>query len=268
MNIKQKRRKPMNAEGKRGPNRLKRDLAAGKVSLGATITFYSPVIAEILSRIGLDWLWYDTEHTYMTLENVITMLQATNGANISNIVRVPWNDKTMIKKALETGPEGIIVPLVRTKEDAENAVRAMKYPTWGVRGAGLSRAQCYGLHMGEYMQTADEEVMTILQIEHIDAVNNIDEILSVKGVDACMIGALDLSGSMGMLGQTTSPEVEAAVQKVLAACKKAKVPCGNVTITPEDTNKRIEQGFQLLIMGIDVLFLHGAALNALSQIKR
>lgn len=258
----------MNAEGKREPNRLKRDLASGKVCLGATITFYSPVVAEILSRVGLDWLWYDTEHTYMSLENVITMLQATNGANISNIVRVPWNDMTMIKKALDTGPEGIIVPLLRTKEDAKNAVKAMKYPSWGERGAGLSRAQCYGLHMGEYLETANDEVMTILQIEHIDAVNNIEEILSVNGVDACMIGTLDLSGSMGILGQTASPEVEEAVQKVLTACKKAKMPCGNVTLSPEDTNKRIEEGFQLLIMGIDVLFLHGAARDALSQIKR
>jgi len=258
----------MNAKGQREPNRLKRDLAAGKVCLGATITIDSPAVAEILSHIGLDWLWFETEHSSLTLDNVLTMLQATNGADVSTAVRVPWNDFTMIKRALDLGPDAIIVPLVNTREDAERAVRSMKYPPWGERGAGLARAQCYGLHMGEYMQTANEEVITILMIEHIQAVENIDEILKVKGVDSVMVGTLDLSGSMGMLGQTGDPKVETAVQKVLTSCKNAHMPCGIVTVAPEQTTERIKQGFTNIIMGIDVLFLHSAALGALAQIKK
>jgi 2-keto-3-deoxy-L-rhamnonate aldolase RhmA len=258
----------MNANGQPAPNRLKRDLAAGKVCLGATITINSPAVAEIMSHIGLDWLWFETEHSSLTLDNVLTMLQATNGADVSTVIRVPWNDKTMIKRALDLGPDGIIVPLVNTREEAEAAVRAMKYPPLGERGAGLARAQCYGLHMGEYMETANHEVTTILMIEHIRAVENIDEILKVKGVDSVMVGALDLSGSMGMLGQTGDPKVEGAIQKVLASCKKAKVPCGIITVAPEQANERIKQGFTNIIMGIDVLFLHSAARGALAQIVK
>lgn len=258
----------MNAQGLREPNKLKRDLKSGKVCIGATITMSNPVVAEILSHMGFDWLWFESEHTAMSVESILAMLQATNGSNVSTIVRVPWNDKTMIKRVLDTGPDGIIIPLVNTKEEAEAAVRAMKYPPWGERGAGLARAQAYGLHMGDYLSTADEEVMTILMIEHIDAVNNIDDILSVKGVDSIMIGALDLSGSMGILGQTTDPRVEEAIQKVLAASKRANVPCGIIEGNPEVFNRRIKEGFQNIIIGLDVLFLISAAGEALKKVER
>lgn len=258
----------MDAKGQRPPNRLKRDLAAGKVCIGATITLNSPVIAELYSHIGFDWLWFETEHTTMGLESVLTMLQTTNGADVSTVVRVPWNDKTMIKRVLDTGPDGILIPLVNTREEAEYAVRAMKYPPAGERGAGLSRAQCYGLHMEEYLKTANDEVMTILMIEHLQAVENIDEILKVQGLDSIMVGALDLSGSMGLLGQTGHADVEGAIQKVLAASKRAHMPCGIITVSPEQANQRIQQGFTNIILGIDVLYLLGGAKAALSQVQR
>lgn len=258
----------MNANGERNPNRLKRDLAAGKVCLGATITMNSPIVAELLSHLGFDWLWFETEHTALGVGDVLTMLQTTNGTDISTVVRVPWNDKTMIKRVLDTGPDGIIVPLVNSRAEAEAAVRAMKYPPWGERGAGLSRAQCYGLHLGEYMETANEEVTTILMIEHIEAVRNIDDILGVKGVDSIMVGALDLSGSMGKLGQTDDPAVEEAIQTVLAASKRAAVPCGIITVSPDQAIQRIGQGFTNIIVGIDVLFLMGGAQGALQQVRQ
>ncbi|MBF0136973.1 MAG: aldolase/citrate lyase family protein [Magnetococcus sp. DMHC-1] len=258
----------MNATGGRNPNRLKRDLAAGKVCIGATITMSSPVVAELMSRLGFDWLWFETEHTTVTFESVLAMLQATNGSDISTVVRVPWNDKTMIKRILDAGPDGVIIPLVNSREEAEAAVRAMKYPPWGERGAGLSRAQGYGLTMGEYLKTADQEVTTILMIEHIKAVENIDAILSVKGVDSIMIGALDLSGSMGILGQTTDPRVEQAIQTVLAASKRAKIPCGIISGGPDNANDRIKQGFTNIILGLDVLFLQSAAKGALDKVVR
>lgn len=258
----------MNANGQRDPNRLKHNLAAGKVCLGATITINSPAVAEILSHIGLDWLWFEMEHSSLSEGDVLGMLQATNGSSTSTVVRVPWNDKTMIKRALDLGSDGIIVPLVNSKEEAEYAVRAMKYPPWGERGAGLGRAQAYGLHMDEYFKTANEEVTTILMIEHIKAVESIEEILSVKGVDSIMIGALDLSGSMGILGQTSDPTVESAIQKSLAAAKKAGIPAGIITTSPDQTNRRIQEGFTNLITGIDVLFLHGAARDTLSKIQK
>jgi 2-keto-3-deoxy-L-rhamnonate aldolase RhmA len=252
----------------RRPNTLKEDLAAGKVCLGATVTMNNPVVAELLSRVGYDWLWFETEHTTVPYEGVLSMLQATNGSDVSTIVRVPWNDKTMIKRVLDTGADGIIVPLVRNKTEAEEAVRAMKYPPLGERGGGLTRAQGYGMYMGPYLQTANDVVTTILMIEHIDAVNNIHEILSVKGVDSVMIGTLDLSGTMGLLGQTSHPKVEEAIQTVLAACKSAKVPCGIIAGGTEDANKRIREGFTNIIVGLDVLMLVSAAQGSLEGIQR
>ena len=233
----------MNAKGLREPNKLKRDLNAGKVCYGATITMSNPVVAEIMSHLEYDWLWFETEHTAMSYESLLAMLQTTNGSDVTTIVRVPWNDKTMIKRVLDTGADGIIVPLVRTKQDAEDAVKAMKYPPVGERGAGLGRAQCYGLHSGEYMATANDEIMTILMIEHIDAVNNIEEILSVPGVDSVMIGALDLSGSMGILGQMNEPKLEEAIQKVLKACKAVGTSCGIMAFDPTQAKERAAQGF-------------------------
>lgn len=258
----------MNAQGLREPNRLLRKLREKEVCYGATITISSPVVSEIMSHLSFDWLWFEMEHSTMNHESVLTMLQATNGSDVSTIVRVPWNDKTMIKRILDTGTDGIIIPLIRTKEDAEYAVRAMKYPPVGERGAGLSRAQCYGLHMGEYMATANEDVMTILMIEHIDAVNNIDEILSVEGIDSIMIGALDLSGSMGILGQTSDPRVEDAIQKVLAASKKADMPCGIIAFDQTQAKDRVSQGFANIVIGMDVVYLSTAAGSSVDNLKK
>lgn len=258
----------MDAKGMRPANRLKDRLKAGEVCLGATITSPSTVTVELFSRLGFDWLWLEMEHTTMAYGDVLTMLQAMNGSECSGIVRVPWNDKTMLKRVLDAGPEGVIIPLVTSAEEAEYAVRAVKYPPWGERGAGLSRAQCYGLHMGEYMQSANDDVTTILMIEHIKAVENIESILAVKGIDSVMIGALDLSGTMGMLGQTSDPKVEAEVQKVLTACKKAGMPCGIIAIGPEAANQRIAEGFTNVVVGIDILYLLSGASGALAQIAR
>jgi 2-keto-3-deoxy-L-rhamnonate aldolase RhmA len=258
----------MDATAQRTPNRMKRELAAGNVCIGATITVYSPAFAEMLARVGLDWLWIDTEHTAISLEEVSVILQATNGTNVSTVLRVPWNDKTLIKRAIDTGPDCILVPMINTAADAEAAVRAMKYPPVGERGAGIGRAQAYGMAIGEYLSTANDEVTFMAQIEHIEAVENIDAIVKVPGLDSVMVGALDLSGSMGKLGQTDDPEVEAAVQKVLAACKGAGIPCGVVALGPEATNRRIAEGFTAIITGIDVLWFAGAARAGLAEIQR
>jgi 2-dehydro-3-deoxyglucarate aldolase/4-hydroxy-2-oxoheptanedioate aldolase len=247
---------------------MKRKLAAGQVCIGTTITMNSPVVAELLSHLGFDWLWFEMEHTALSVEAVLTMLQATNGSDVSTVVRVPWNDKTLIKRVLDTGPDGILIPLVNSREEAEYAVRAMKYPPVGERGAGLGRAQCYGLHMGEYLESANDEVQTLVMIEHVQAVEHVDEILAVEGVDSVMVGALDLSGSMGMLGQTDDPALEAAIQKVLASSKKAKVPCGIITVDPDTANRRIKEGFTNVILGIDILTLLSGATSALGKIVR
>jgi 2-dehydro-3-deoxyglucarate aldolase/4-hydroxy-2-oxoheptanedioate aldolase len=147
----------------------------------------------------------------------------------------------------------------------------MKYPPIGIRGAGLARAQAYGYggaYSKDFINLANEETMVIIMIEHIEAVKNIDEIIRVKGVDTLFIGALDLSGSMGILGQTDHPDVEAAIQKVLEACKKINMPAGITTMTPEQANTRIKQGFQNIGIGIDVAFLLNASMGALENVNK
>src|SRR3954447_25202561 len=176
----------MDATGQRTPNRMKRELAAGNVCLGATITIYSPAIAELLSRVGLDWLWIDTEHTALSLEEVSVILQATNGTDVSTVIRVPWNDKTLIKRAIDTGPDGILVPMINTAADAEAAVRAMKYPPRGERGAGIGRAQCSGLAMGEYLATANDEVMFIARSELVEPIAITDAVVEGSGLRSVM----------------------------------------------------------------------------------
>ena len=160
------------------------------------------------------------------------------------------------------------MPQVNTREEAEYAIRAMKYPPVGERGAGLARAQGWGLGAGEYYRAANSEIMTLFMIEHYLGVENIGAILAVPGVDSVMIGALDLSGSMGLLGQTGHPDVEASIQKVLAASKKANVSCGIVALDPDHANLRIQQGFTNIILAIDVLMLIGAAKAALGKVTR
>jgi 2-keto-3-deoxy-L-rhamnonate aldolase RhmA len=249
-------------------NQLKRDLKAGKVCVGTVLTIPSPTIADIASRCGFDWVWVDMEHTPLSYESVQTMLQAMSGSGVSTIVRVPWNDEVMIKRALETGPDALIIPLVNTKAEAEYAVRAMKYPPMGVRGAGLGRAQAYGSQLEDYLSNANDELVLIVQIEHQTAVRNIDEICAVPGVDSIFLGPLDLSGSMGLLGQTNHPEVEAAMQRVLTAGKRARLPVGIMTLAPDQANARIREGYQNIGMGIDVDTLFSTWSGMVGKVER
>jgi 4-hydroxy-2-oxoheptanedioate aldolase len=250
-------------------NRVKELLKAGKPAIGVIMQLPSAPAAEILARAGFDWLWIDMEHGPLNLETVHRMIQATSGTDTVPIVRVPWNLHWLAKPALDMGAMGIVMPSVTSKGEAAEAVRALRYPPEGVRGFGPGFAALrWGLSVPEYVKVANNEIMAILLIEHIEAVDHIDGILSVPGIDLVMIGPFDLSGSMGMLGQVTHPKVEEAIDKVLAAAQKAKIPAGILALTPDDIKRRLQQGFQFLVVGTDTGFLAGGAKNILGQIKR
>lgn len=251
-------------------NLLKKKLKAGKVSIGTVITMNDPVVAELLSNVGFDWLWFDLEHTSMSLETLQTMLQATNGSGVTTLVRVPGLDELMVKRVLDLGPDGIIFPLISTKEEAETAVKFCKYPPRGVRGAGFARAQQYGKNLLESIRTGDERTAVILFIESIEGVSNINEISKTKGVDAILTGALDLAGSMNIDWNVFHPDVEAAMQTVATGCKKANVPSGIMCMAPHGemgATQRIEEGFQMIVMGIDLDFLRRKAEESLTAIN-
>jgi 2-keto-3-deoxy-L-rhamnonate aldolase RhmA len=250
-------------------NRVKALLKAGKPAIGAAMILPSPPAAEILAQAGFDWLMIDLEHTALNLETVHRMIQATQGTETVPIVRIAWNLHWLAKPVLDMGVMGVIMPQVSSKQEAVDAVQALRYPPEGVRGMGPGFAALrWGLSIPEYLKIANNEIMAILLIEHIEAVNRIDEILTVPGIDLIFVGPGDLSASMGLLGQATHTRVEEAIQKVLAATKKAKVPAGITAFTPDDANRRIQQGFQFIFVGSDTGFLTAGAKGILGQIKK
>ncbi|MGA9117387.1 MAG: aldolase/citrate lyase family protein [Bacteroidota bacterium] len=250
-------------------NRVKELLKAGKPVIGASLSLPSPPVAEILARCGFDFLWIDMEHSPLNLETVHRAIQATSGTDAVPIVRVPWNLHWLVKPVLDIGAMGVVIPLVTSKEEAVEAVRAAKYPPEGARGYGPSFAALrWGLSPPEYAMIANDVIMVIVLIEHIDAVNRIDEILAVPGIDVVFVGPFDLSGTMGLLGQTTDARVQEAVDRVHAAAKRARVPVGIFATTPDDINRRIQQGYQFVLVGYDTGFLEGGIRNILGQIRR
>jgi 4-hydroxy-2-oxoheptanedioate aldolase len=250
-------------------NRVKALLKAGKTAIGVSMVLPSPPAAEILAQAGFDWLWVDMEHAALNLETAHRMIQATQGTETVPIVRVAWNLHWLAKPVLDMGAMGVIMPQVSSKQEAVDAVRALRYPPEGVRGLfpGFAALR-WGVSVPEYLKIANNEIMAILLIEHIEAVNHIDEILTVPGIDLIFVGPGDLSASMGLLGQATHTRVEEAIQKVLAATKKAKIPVGIPAVTPDDANRRIQQGFQFILVGTDMGLLTSGAKGILAQIKR
>lgn len=235
-------------------------------AIGTLITLESSASAELLSNCGFDWLFVDVEHSPLTASSTQHIVQVIQ-ENCSAIVRVPENSATWIKKALDTGCDGIIVPLVNTAEEARRAVALAKFPPLGARSMGIVRAHDYGMSFAEYVKSANSKQALIIQIEHIDAVNNLDEILAVSGIDGVLIGPFDLSGSMNMLGNVTSKPVQDAIHKIKKKCVEKLIPVGMFVMKPEAAQKEIDEGCKFIAVGTDCTMLWGAAKEALSIVR-
>ena len=245
-------------------NLLKEKLQRGDEVIGTFVTLPHPDVTEVLSRIGFDWLLIDGEHAVTGLETMTVMLQAMNGSNCTPIVRPQWNDIVVIKRILDLGAHGVLVPWVNTREQAEYAVRACKYPPKGLRGYGPRRA---GLFDPDYMYTANDEVMVIVQIETREAVNNVDEILAVDGVDACYVGPFDLSLSYGFVQpKWDDPEYLAAFDRVLEAADKAGKPAGMFAVS-DNIQWAKKKGFVLNTIDDSDAFLKKGATLALEKFR-
>ena len=249
------------------PLPLKQRLLAGTPVYGTLVSFGTPPFAEMLSKCGFDFLWLDLEHSSMSLETVHSMLAAMNGSGCEGIVRVPINDPAWIKRALDLGPSGVIIPMVNSRVEAEAAVRACLYPPAGIRGVAAGRAHGYGFSFTEYVARANDDLLIIPQVEHIDAVNVIDEILQVKRIDVVFIGPFDLSGSLGRLGDTTHPEVVAAIDRVVEACQAAGKPVGILAKSAADARHWRTRGFCFLPISVDCLLI-GNWMNQMIQAAR
>jgi len=256
-------------------NKRKRDLITREkigtqITVGSWITTGHTNIAEIMASSDFDWLVIDMEHSSITLSEAQQLIQVIELSGVTPLVRVGENDANVIKRVMDAGAYGVIVPMVNSREEAHKAVEAVKYPPAGKRGVGLARAQGYGLAFDEYKKWVNKESMVIVQIEHIEAINNLEEILSVEGVDASMIGPYDLSGSIGYPGEFERKEVKESLKRYLTVCKKLKKPAGYHVIPPEavQVKKVIAEGFQFIAFSLDTLFLGTHVKEQLTLIQK
>ena len=230
------------------------------------IVWSAPAVSEVLAAQGVDWLFLDAEHGPLKTAELLAILQ-TAGDRVPCLVRVAAAGEVFVKKALDLGAAGIIVPLVNTVEQAAAVVRWSRYSPDGARGVGLSRAQGYGASFAEYLPSANESIVVGVQAEHIDAVDNIASIVQVPGIDAVLIGPYDLSASLGKMGQVTDSEVTSAIDRVTQACRKAEVPMGIFLVSADAVKPWIERGFTLVVAGVDTSLPGEAAGRLLSELR-
>lgn len=248
---------------------LKTKLSENKLTIGSWITIGHPNIADIMASAGFEWLVVDMEHTSIDLTTAQSLISTIQANGVKALVRVSKNEEVIIKKVLDSGADGIIVPMVKSKADALKAIEYAKYPPLGKRGVGLYRAQKYGIGFEEYKKWVEEELVIIAQIEHIEAVENIEEIITTDGIDGVIIGPYDLSGSMGYPGEFYRQDVENAISDVLESCKKHNVPSGFHVIESNPSNliQRIEQGCTFLAYSLDFFFLGDSAREGMNRIR-
>jgi len=245
-------------------------MRAGKPSFGALLNFADPLVAEMMASVGYEWLMIDTEHGPIDLAPLATMMATITRYPVAPFVRVPTLHVDEVKRVLDAGAWGVMAPNMKTREEAELLVAACKYPPRGVRSLGSGRfAMSFKTDAQTYFKRANDEVMVIVQIEHADAIKNIDAMLSVPGVDACYVGPNDLMASMGLAPSLEPPfrEFEEAMQRVLHTAKKYGVAAGIHCATPETVNRRIAEGWLMTGMGNDQRLLLTAAQAARAAVK-
>jgi 2-dehydro-3-deoxyglucarate aldolase len=249
-------------------NELKKRLKAGEATVGSWLSVAHPTIAEVMGLAGFDWLAIDMEHGILGLEAVQTLIQVLEGTRATPLVRVPWNEPVAVKQVLEAGPGGIVFPQVNSAEQAKAAVRAAKYPPEGIRGIGCQRAAGFGAWFDEYLLRANEQQLIIIQIEHIQAVENLESILEVGGLDVVFVGANDLSASMGLLGQPRHPRVLEVISHVLASARRVGVAAGLMASDADEANRRFAEGFQFVGIGHDVGLLSATCRQVCGKVER
>ena len=227
------------------------------MTLGSWITLNHISIVEIMADAGFDWLCVDLEHSVIDYYGAEKLIATIEAKGCVPYVRVGANDPLIIKRVLDAGAKGIIVPMINSKIDAEKAINAVKYPPLGNRGVGLARAQGYGFNFEEYADTINNKTRVIAQIEHIDAINNLEDIITVDGIDGTIIGPYDLSGSMGKPGKYEDSDVVDVLRKYEEVSKKVDKPMGYHIIEPNHklVLEKIKNGYTFIAFSLDILFL-------------
>lgn len=249
------------------PNTVKRKLQAGEVSVGTWLVTASPLMAEAMARLGFDWLVVDMEHAAVDFETMQCIAQAMSSTACIPMVRVSWNHPAFIKRALDFGAYGIIVPLVMDAEEARTAVRWTRYPPQGYRGVGGVRRVFYG--GDDYFEHANEEILLLIQIEHVEAVERLDEILSVPGIDGVYVGPNDLSASLGLPPKMDNPDprYEAVLRKIVEAGQRHGIPTGVHCGSVEAIQKYASWGMQFFALSSDLGLAMKAAREGLAALR-
>ncbi len=235
--------------------------------IGTLVSLPTPSSSELLANLGFDWLFIDAEHAPLSTSGIQSILQTTQ-QRCPCLIRIPANNEFFIKQALDIGAAGIIAPLVNSADAARQIVSCAKYPPVGTRSVGLARAHGYGQKFTSYLASANDELSVVVQIEHIEGVRNIDAILEVEGIDAIFIGPYDLSASLGKPGEIQDSEVQKAITRVKAACNRNNVALGIFAINADAARPYMDDGYTLITVGTDVIFLAEAAKNALAELRR
>jgi 2-dehydro-3-deoxyglucarate aldolase len=251
-------------------NRVKEQLRAGLPTFGSWIMIGDLACAEIMAEAGFDWITVDMEHTSITYETLPVLLSGIRSHGAESFVRIEDNNPAVIKRVLDCGAGGIIVPLVNSAAEAEAAVKAALYPPAGVRGVSLGRASGYGNNFRDYFDSINDQILVLAQIEHHLAVEKIEEIVAVDGLDGVFLGPYDLSGSMGIVAQFDHPRMVAARKRVIQATQSAGKAIGFHEVRPdaEAVMALLAEGFNFIACSIDTLFLGTSARSLAERLKK
>lgn len=248
---------------------LKKKLAAGEVTIGSWITLAHPGIAEIMAHAGFDWLTIDLEHSVITIREAEELIRVVQLSNVPALVRLTSNGEDQIKRVMDAGAHGVIVPMVNSRADAERAIASVYYPPHGKRGTGLARAQAYGAGFADYRAWLDREAVVIVMIEHVDAVDKLEEILAADGVDGYIIGPYDLSSSLGRPGDFEHRTFSEAITRIRSVAKQLKKPGGMHVVEPDAEKVRayIAEGFTFVAYSLDMRMLDVSVRSGLAACR-
>jgi 2-keto-3-deoxy-L-rhamnonate aldolase RhmA len=241
----------------------------GETTIGSWITLGHPAIAEILASSGFDWLAVDLEHSSITIREAEDLIRVIDLKGIAPLVRLSSNNSEQIKRVMDAGAHGVIVPMVKTVEDVRDAVSAVRYPPSGGRSIGLARAQGYGSQFAKYLEWESNNSLVIVQIEHVEAVNNLEEIFQVEGVSGYIVGPYDLSGSIGQPGKFSNPEFLELMERIKSVAADHDMPGGYHIVEPdiEELRRCVSEGHEFIAFSLDIRMLDVCAKRALKIAK-
>ncbi len=251
-------------------NPVKETLKAGGTTFGTLVSMPSPNVAQVLAGSGFDWLWFDLEHgpiPFDALQNMVNAT-ATGEATCTPIVRVPDNERWMVKPVLDCGSLGVVFPFVETAEESLENIAATRYPPAGKRGFGpFYAASRWGLGLREYAEQADDAILRVMMLESAEAVKNVDEIMAVEGIDVAFLAPFDLSQSLGVPGDFDSSVFQDALATLEAAVAKSDAALGTLVLDAERARMMMDRGYRFMMLSLDVALIEGAARDLIGSVK-